>query len=97
MSKIVLNLLTKRGCSICDQAKTRLEGFRKDYAFSINNVDVNLHRPYERFKNEVPVVLYGDEVVSKILFDEKKIREILDKYAQRDDLHISTDPGSVDK
>lgn len=85
MSKVILTLLTKRGCLPCERLKLSLGKLHDEYSFSLNVIDITNNKQYEKFKYEVPVLMFQDEIISKMIYDEKKVLDILNKYALKDE------------
>lgn len=78
--KIVLRYLTKSGCTLCDKYVfflRRLKGVYPEVHMEVINIDDDPE--YREFLMKVPVVLVNGQVLSSVRFDERAIREHLDK------------------
>lgn len=51
------------GCHLCENARRVIEQVRADVAFELEEIDITGDRELERrFREQIPVVLVGDEV-----------------------------------
>jgi glutaredoxin len=67
----VLQLYTREGCHLCDDAAEALERVRQIAAFELEVIDVDSDPTLvERYGMEVPVVLVDGKKVAKFRVDE---------------------------
>ena len=72
-------LYTRQGCCLCDDAWTLLEGFRADYGFHLNAIDIDENAELTpKFNECVPVVEVNGRIVSRGSLNGVLFRRILD-------------------
>jgi glutaredoxin len=84
MAGDVVTLYGRRGCHLCDEARSGLEGIRRDGAgFDLREVDIeadpDLHR---RLLELIPVIEVNGRRVSELLFDGDLVRASLGTFAE---------------
>jgi glutaredoxin len=79
---IVVELYTRVGCHLCDDAKDVLERVRQARPFELHVIDVDTAEDLrERFGQEVPVVFVGGRKAFKYRVDEAELGRRLDRAA----------------
>jgi glutaredoxin len=84
MAGDVVTLYGRRGCHLCDEARSGLEGIRREGAgFDLCEVDIeadpDLHR---RLLELIPVIEVNGRRVSELLFDGDLVRASLGTFAE---------------
>ena len=78
---IFVKFYTKPKCSLCDEVRILLNQLRREYPLNIEEVNI-LDDPglYERYKYEIPVLLFpdGSDLQGKI--DGKDLEKKLNKF-----------------
>jgi len=76
-----LKLYTKPKCSLCDEVRILLSELIKEYPLDIEEVNI-LDDPslYERYKYEIPVLLFPDGSDLQGRIEGKELREKLNKF-----------------
>ena len=78
---IEVEIYSRPGCHLCDEAKATIEGVRRRFGFNLNVVNVELDPELEkRYGEQIPVVfINGDEAfryhVDAVEF-EKKVKSL---------------------
>ena len=73
-----IELLGKPGCHLCDEAKIVLERICRDLGLSWDEVNIEEHSLlFERYKEEIPVLLLDGRKVFKYRLDAKLLRTAL--------------------
>jgi glutaredoxin len=69
---------SKPGCCLCEEVKAKLKSLQASHAFAVREVNI-LQDPeaYQKFKEEVPVVLINGKKAFKFYLDEEKFLERL--------------------
>jgi len=71
----------KRGCSLCVVAREIILRVREEIPFEFQEVDIESRDDlYERFKDEIPVVLINGEPAFTRRLSERKLRRILGRH-----------------
>lgn len=75
---ICIEIYTKPGCHLCEEAKRVLLSVQKDLPFELHeiNIENNAHY-YETYKEEIPVVLIDGKKAFKFKVDEDQLRKRL--------------------
>jgi thiol-disulfide isomerase/thioredoxin len=78
-----IKLYTKPKCSLCDEVRILLNQLTKEYPLDIEEVNI-LDDPglYERYKYEIPVLLFPDGSDLKGRIEGKELREKLNKFLE---------------
>ncbi|MBN8866940.1 MAG: glutaredoxin family protein [Solirubrobacterales bacterium] len=81
---MIVTVLSRPGCHLCEEAITELEAFRAsretagEPGFSVEIVDIEsddaLHREY---LERIPVIRFGEAIVSEFSFDAEALESIL--------------------
>ena len=83
MNSIVVKLLTKPGCVLCEKSYFVLGRQRRRFPeASFQVVNIQRKPEYAKFLNELPVVLVNEEVACKFKTSEKSVRELLEKFTK---------------
>jgi glutaredoxin len=80
-----IKFYTKPKCSLCDEVRLFLNRLKKDFPMEIKEVNI-LDDPdlYERYKYEIPVLLFPDKFQVSGRIDQKQLKEKLDQiFKQR--------------
>jgi hypothetical protein len=78
-SENVLVFVTKRECSLCDEARLLLPGLTEGTPFRIEEVELEGNRFLRRhFRHDVPVLLWQGEVVARLRWEPTELRARLD-------------------
>ena len=76
-----IKLYTKPKCSLCDEAKILLNQMRKEYPLDFEEVNIlDDLCLYERYKYEIPVLLFPDGSDLQGRIEGKELREKLNKF-----------------
>ena len=76
-----IQLYMKRGCSLCVVAREIILRVREEIPFEFQEVDIESRDDlYERFKDEIPVVLINGEPAFTRRLSERKLRRILGRH-----------------
>ncbi len=77
---LFIKFYTKPKCSLCDDVRILLNQLRKEYPLDIEEVNI-LDDPdlYEKYKYEIPVLLFPDGSELKGRIESKELRKKL-KY-----------------
>ncbi len=77
----VIRLYGRAGCHLCDEARKVLARLARSYPFQLEEVDATAPGVPVEWLLQVPVIAWGDEVLSSLLVDadllERKIRKRL--------------------
>jgi glutaredoxin len=76
-----IKFYTKQKCSLCDEVRILLNRLRNEKPLDIEEVNI-LDDPnlYERYKYEIPVLLFPDGSELKGRIDDKELRKKLKKF-----------------
>jgi glutaredoxin len=79
---VVMKFYTRKKCHLCENAKKILEDLQSEFAFQIEEIDIDLDDELtERYGIMIPVVEIGGEEVQYGQIDEGTIRKRLqEKY-----------------
>jgi hypothetical protein len=84
-----VRLYTRPGCHLCDQARQILQSLRRQYRFSVEEVDISVDRDaFLRYWAAIPVIEVGESLVPAAL-DEARVRSVFD-WEFRDEPDDST-------
>ncbi len=73
-----LTIYTKKDCHLCDIAKETLLGLRKEFPFSLTEIDIEKDRQaYEKYRYLIPVLEMDGRVIFTYRIDEDELRNIL--------------------
>jgi glutaredoxin len=76
-----VQLYTKEGYSLCVVAREIILRVQKEIPFEFQEVDIESGDDlYERFKEEIPVVLINGERAFTYRVSEKKLRKTLERH-----------------
>jgi glutaredoxin len=76
MHRIVL--YSKPGCHLCERAKEVISRCQKQASFILEEVDISQNPElFERYGNDIPVVLLDGQEVARHVVRERKLLELL--------------------
>jgi hypothetical protein len=75
----IVKLLTRPGCTLCDQAKFILQRVKEVQPFEGKVVNILRADEYLHFNDELPVILVEEEVICRTRVDESAVREAVAK------------------
>jgi thiol-disulfide isomerase/thioredoxin len=75
-----IKFYTKPKCSLCDEVRVFLTQLKKTYPLSVEEINI-LDDPdlYERYKYEIPVLLFPDQSQLQGRIDGKKLKAKLEE------------------
>jgi len=75
-----IKFYTKPKCSLCDEGRTLLTQLKKAYPLTVEEINI-LDDPdlYERYKYEIPVLLFPDRSQFEGRIDGKKLKAKLEE------------------
>jgi glutaredoxin len=77
-----ITIYTKKDCHLCDEAKSVLSKFAREYSFTVAEVDIEGDTAlFEKYRYEIPVVLLDDRKIFKYRIDEKRFHRLLREAA----------------
>lgn len=71
----IVKLLTRPGCTLCDQAKFILKRVKEVAPFDGKIVNILQQTQYLQFNDELPVILVEEEPVCRIKVDEAIVKK----------------------
>ena len=76
-----IKFYTKPKCSLCDEVRLFLAQLKEAYALSVEEINI-LDDPdlYERYKYEIPVLVFHDQSQFQGRIDRKELKEKLDRF-----------------
>jgi len=78
-----ITIYSKKECHLCDIAKEELEAIRREFDFSIKEINIEKDTiAFEKFKHLIPVVEVDGKIISTGKVDGKKIKDILKQKPQ---------------
>ncbi len=73
-----LTIFTKKDCHLCDIAKGTLLGLRREFPFSLNEIDIEKDKQaYEKYKYLIPVLEMDGKIIFTYRINEDELRNIL--------------------
>ncbi|MCS6913249.1 MAG: glutaredoxin family protein [Myxococcota bacterium] len=73
-----VQLMTRKGCCLCEQAKGVLLRLRQEHPFELVETDVDLDPEHRRrYGPQVPVVLVDGRPVAQLRVEEEQLRRCL--------------------
>lgn len=83
-SERVLSLLTKKECSLCDEARILLPTLLEGTPFRVEETDIDTERFLRRhFRTQVPVLLWQGETLAQLRFEPAEVRARLAEIQAR--------------
>ena len=79
MNKVLITLLTKSGCELCDRSLFILKKVKRKYNVNVEICDISIKPEFLKYKNEIPVILINNEYLSSLKISEPLIRKTLEK------------------
>ncbi len=84
MGSKVVQLYTKKDCSLCVVAREIILRVQKEIPFEFQEIDIESRDDlYERFKEEVPILFVDGERAFTYRVHERKLRRILKRHNPR--------------
>jgi glutaredoxin len=78
MTRITLTLYTRPGCHLCDEMKDVVEPVARDYACTLEEIDISGDAALEgRFGQEIPVLFVDGRKAFKYHLTERELRRRL--------------------
>jgi thiol-disulfide isomerase/thioredoxin len=77
---LLIKFYIKPKCPLCDEVRTLLNQLRKEYPLNVEELNI-LDDPslYERYKYEIPVLLFPDQFHLQGRIDGIRLKEKLDE------------------
>ena len=73
-----ITIYSKKECHLCDIAKEELEDIRREFDFSLKEINIEKDTvAFEKFKHLIPVVEVDGKIISTGKVNGKKIKDIL--------------------
>ncbi|CAG0969682.1 hypothetical protein METP3_01362 [Methanosarcinales archaeon] len=73
-----VTVYSKKECHLCKIAKEELKAIRREFDFTIKEVDIEKDSlSYEKFKNRIPVVEVDGKIISSGRVNRKKLIDLL--------------------
>jgi glutaredoxin len=73
-----ITIYSKPGCHLCDRAKDVIARCRQKAAFEVDEVDISQNPAlFERFHNDIPVILLDGQEIARHFVRERKLLELL--------------------
>jgi glutaredoxin len=73
-----IDLYGRPGCHLCDDARARLLALQAEYAFTLNDVDIEADDElHKRYLERIPVVVLDGEHLFDFFVDEAVLRDRL--------------------
>jgi glutaredoxin len=71
MERILVEIYSRPGCHLCDEAKAVIELVRRRLPFELRTVNVETHPAFEKaYGQEIPVVMINGQKAFKYRVDE---------------------------
>ena len=78
---IQVEIYSKPGCHLCEEAKAVLERVRRSLPFDLREINIEESPAHhERFKEEIPVIFINGKKAFKFRVDEKALRRYLSAH-----------------
>ncbi len=75
---INLTIYTKKDCHLCDIAKEKLLGLRREFPFSLTEIDIEKDREaYEKYRYLIPVLEMDGRVIFTYKINEDELKDLL--------------------
>ncbi len=75
---IHIDIYSKPGCHLCDEAKAVLQKVKKDIPFELREINIELSVEHRRaYQDEIPVIFIDGQKAFKYRVDEKELRRRL--------------------
>lgn len=69
--------MEKIDCPLCEEAREVVERVARELGLDVEHVDVGSGPGLEKYRDQVPVVLWNGQVISKLRVREEALRERL--------------------
>jgi len=78
-----VTIYSKKECHLCEIAKEELKAIRREFDFTIQEVDIEKDSlSYEKFKHRIPVVEVDGKIISSGRMNRKKLIDLLKQKYQ---------------
>ena len=78
-----VTIYSKKECHLCEIAKEELKAIRREFDFTIKEVDIEKDTlSYDKFKNLIPVVEVDGKIISTGRVNGKKLIDLLKQASQ---------------
>lgn len=78
-----ITIYSKKECHLCDIAKEELEDIRREFDFSLKEINIEKDTvAFEKFKHQIPVVEVDGKIISTGKVNGKKIKDLLKQKSQ---------------
>lgn len=78
-----ITIYSKKECHLCDIAKEELEAIRREFDFSLREINIEKDTvAFEKFKYMIPVVEVDGKIISTGKVNAKKIKDLLKQKYQ---------------
>jgi glutaredoxin len=75
---IHIDIYSKPGCHLCDEAKAVLQKVKKDIPFKLREINIELSAEHHQtYQEEIPVIFIDGKKAFKYRVDEKALRKRL--------------------
>ncbi|HEV8132561.1 MAG TPA: glutaredoxin family protein [Acidobacteriota bacterium] len=74
-----IQFLKRKGCHLCDEALPVLEKACQNRVLVFETIDIDLIPGFEKYSDEIPVLLVNGKKVLKHYFPQRQLRRILDR------------------
>jgi glutaredoxin len=82
MKKAIVTIYSRPGCHLCEEAKASIQAAGCEGEFSLEEINIDLDpMAYERYRNDIPVVLINGVKVFKYRVDPREFRRKLRRLA----------------
>jgi hypothetical protein len=79
-----VDLLSRPGCHLCDEAQAFLTALAGQHRFTVNRVDISSDPEIEgRYGEHIPVVLYAGRELARAPIDEDRLRSNIERAFRR--------------
>lgn len=78
-----LTIYSKKDCHLCDIAKETLLEIRKEYPFTLTEIDIEKDKTaFERYKYLIPVIEIDGQIIFAYRVNENELKKILSSLLQ---------------
>ncbi len=78
-----LTIYSKKGCHLCDIAKETLLEIRKEYPFTLTEIDIEKDKTaFDRYKYLIPVIEIDGKIIFTYRVNENELKKILSSLLQ---------------
>jgi glutaredoxin len=84
INSTTIKILGKKDCCLCKTAKFILKKIQRKYIFQLLYEDITEKKElFEKYQNDIPVILLNDVEISKQTINERELREEIKKQATK--------------